>query len=401
MNLQIPLNRPPNLRHLAAALEIRRQGSISRATQRVHLSQSAITQGLAKLERELELQLFERSATGLFITEGGDIFLRRVERAFGWLAAIDSGIARRRRERARQIYRRLTTTQLRALTMVVEHGSYSLAATRMQLTQPTLHRAIRELETVCEQRLFQRSPTGVEPSWQARQIARHASLFFSELAQGLEEVNEYRGLMTGSLRVGSLPLARTRMVPHAVTRLLQEFPDSRVSIIDGPYDEQLHSLLHGQLDVIVGALRDPLPSPDILQERLFDDPLHIVLRPGHPLLAKRDIDARHLQQLDWIAPRRDTPAREAFNHFFESEKLQPPEHVIECSSLVAIRGLLLESDRVTLLSARQVEVDAHQGLLAVSPIHLAGTSRNIGLATRRNWIPTGVQKRFLELIREG
>ena len=49
-----------NLRHLRAALAIRRCGSISRAAGEVALSQPAVTQGIAKLEAQLGLRLFER-----------------------------------------------------------------------------------------------------------------------------------------------------------------------------------------------------------------------------------------------------------------------------------------------------------------------------------------------------
>ena len=56
------------------------------------------------------------------------------------------------------------------------------------------------------------------------------------------------------------------MVPRAVTKLLEEFPEARVSIIDGPYTEQLPALPHGRLDVIADALR----APTQVQQRFLD-----------------------------------------------------------------------------------------------------------------------------------
>ena len=391
----------PNLRHLNAAIEIHRLGNISRAAKRVHLSQSAVTQALAKLEYNLDTLLFTRSRSGLFATTAGTIYLRRAVRAVDWLKAIEGPLGKNSRKKSEPLHRRFTTTQLRALLAVVQHSNYTQAANQLEVSQPSVHRAVRELENVCGQNFFQRSPAGVEATWQARQIARYISLFFYELTQGVDEISEHKGKMNGSLRIGSLPLARTRILPHTVNLLLKEFPDARISIIDGPYNEQLHSLLHGQLDVIVGALREPRSSPDIVQEFLFEDPLYVVTRTGHTLLSSgKKLSAKVLQELDWIAPRKDTPAREAFQHFFENEGLQPPEHVIECSSLVAIRGLLMDSDRAALLSARQVAVDTDYGLLAISPQQLAGTGRDIGLAIRQQWSPTHVQARFLELLRK-
>jgi len=389
-----------NLRHLAAALEVRRLGSISRATEKVYLSQSAITQGLVKLERQLGFELFNRSHDGLIPTETGEIFLFRAEQAINFLCQMDNVLSQRDKGKSVQIYRSLTTTQLRALMTVVEHSSYTLAARRLKLAQPTVHRAVQDAESICGYKFFEKSPSGLEPTWHARQLARYITLFFNELSQGIEEVQEHEGRMTGRLRIGSLPLARTRMVPRAVAKLLEDFPEARVSIIDGPYDEQLHALLHGRLDIIVGALRDPCPSTDIEQKKLFQDSLSIVVRPGHPLEKRGAVSPMELRDLGWIAPREDTPARAAFAHFFENNGLSPPEHVIECSSLVATRGMLMESDRAALLSARQVEVDVRFGLLAVSSQHLRGTGRDIGVALRKGWKPTRVQQRFLDRLEQ-
>lgn len=389
---------PPNLRHLSAALTIWKLGSISRATSSVHLSQSAITQGLAKLEQELDILLFTRSSTGLHATEAGEIFLRRAERAVNWLTAIEQATSLRLGRKTQPLYRRLTSTQLRTLLSVVEQGSYSRAAQHLGLTQPTVHRAIKELEIVCNQELFQRSPAGMEPSWLARIMARLTSLFLSEIRLGREEVEELKGLSAGSVRIGCLPLARTKLVPHAVTHLLNEFPAAHISIIDGPYEEQLHALLHGQLDMIVGALRHPSPSPEIEQQFLFRDSLHLVVRASHPLAGRAAPPTAELRNLGWIAPKHNTPARETFSRFFADSGFDPPTQMIECSSLVAIRSLLLDSDRVALLPARQVELEVEMGILAASPQPLEGTGRDIGITVRKNWQPTRLQKRFLALL---
>ncbi|TXS90320.1 LysR family transcriptional regulator [Parahaliea maris] len=384
-----------NLRHLHAALEVQARGSLSQAAEQVHLSQSALTQAIAKLEAQVGTALFSRRATGVQTTPAGQVFLARVERAQRFLKAIENTAG----QGARQLARALTHKQLRSLLAVIDTGSYTRAAARLAVSQPTVHRAVRELETLCQLTLFRRAPSGVEPTWQARQIARNASLFFAEIQQGLTEVMELQGRNTGSISVGALPYSRSRLVPQAVSRLLAEMPDTSVRIIDGPYEEQLHGLLQGQIDVIVGALRHPAPSPDIVQELLLSDPLSVVVRSGHWLLNEGRLSADQLQKLDWIAPRKQTPARELFTEFFRREELTPPEHVIECSSLVAIRGLLLESDRAALLPAKQVALDVEAGILAVSPFALKGTTRDIGLTLRRDWQPTRAQDRLLNLLR--
>ncbi len=389
----------PNLRHLYATAEIARRGSISKAARQVHLSQSAVTQGLAGLERLAGEQLFTRSGAGLSPTPAGGRFIARVERAFQRLKSIESEISPGRASGAEPLHRRMTSTQLRALIAVVETGGFSLAARELGLSQASVYRSAKELERLCGSRFFRRTAKGVDATPVAQQLARCASLAFAEVRQGFEEVNELHGRMQSRVAVGCLPLARAQVLPDAVSRLLAAHPSVHVKIVDGPYDELLYGLLNGKLDMIIGALREPPPTSHILQAPLFEDVLSIVVRRDHPLLGGEQPDAAELARLDWVVPREGTPARSHFSAFFSQHGVEAPRRVIECSSLIAARGLLMQSDRAALLSVRQVRLDIESGQLALLCGPLPGTARPIGLTVRRDWQPTGVQSAFIEEVR--
>ena len=90
-----------------------------------------------------------------------------------------------------------------------------------------------------------------------------------------------------------------------------------------------------------------------------------------------------LENLVVILPRRGTPTRELFERAVSLRGLKVPPHVVETSSLVTLRGLLLESDRITILSRHQVLIEEQCGLLAVLNFELHGTARPIGITIRR------------------
>jgi DNA-binding transcriptional LysR family regulator len=283
---------------------------------------------------------------------------------------------------------------------VVETGGFSSAARQLGLAQPTVHRAVRDIEALCGEPLCRRTTGGVEPTLRAVRLARHAGLALLEIRHGLEEVAELDGQRRSRIRVGCLPLARVQILPDAVNATLERHPELAISIVDGPYDELLRSLRHGTLDLVIGALREPAPSADVVQETLFHDPLAIVVRAGHPVLRVRARGAVALAKLSWIVPRSGTPARSYFNAYFRAHGVPTPRRCIECSSLVATRGLLLGSDRAALLSARQVrlELAARQLALVLDP--LPGTARPIGLTTRRDWKPTPAIADLLAELRQ-
>ncbi|GEB70824.1 Transcriptional regulator, LysR family [Pseudoalteromonas carrageenovora] len=387
-----------NNRHLLISLHIKNLKSLSKAANAVHLTQSALTQGIKKLEDELNQPLFVRSHSGMTPTPSGLFFLNRVERAFEYLDEF-SRIIFNSRNKQDGFNRSVTSKQLEALINLVQMKSYTAAANKLNLSQPTLHRSIKDLEQLCQKELAVRSPTGIEPTWTANLLNRFAKLFFSELRQGIYEMREFNGQMDGSLKVGSLPLARSAIVPLSIIALNNEFPDAQLSIIDGPYQEQLANLLHGEIDIIVGALRIPVQHSDIEQIPLFKDQLCIVVNAQHPLASRQTISTKELQQLEWVAPNKSTPAWQVFSSIFVSRGLPPPNHVIECSSQVAVRGILLNSSRAALLPAKQVEVEVQSGILAICPMTLPDTDRSIGLTIRKDWQPTQMQSRFLTIIK--
>ena len=60
---------PINTRHLLCALKIKELGTLTQAANEIHLTQSALTQGINKLEFELDCKLFSRSHTGMQATD--------------------------------------------------------------------------------------------------------------------------------------------------------------------------------------------------------------------------------------------------------------------------------------------------------------------------------------------
>jgi DNA-binding transcriptional LysR family regulator len=172
-----------------------------------------------------------------------------------------------------------------------------------------------------------------------------------------------------------------------------------VKIIDAPYTELVDHLRHGRIDLILGALRNSVPE-DLCQEELFREPLAVVVRAGHPALKSRGLDAARLAKVEWIAPPPLTPAGANFAAFFRRHGLPLPRRIIECSSFITTRDLLVRSDRAALLSASQIDDETLAGELAIAVAEVPDTERPIGVCTRSDWSPTRMQSRFLALIRE-
>jgi DNA-binding transcriptional LysR family regulator len=247
--------------------------------------------------------------------------------------------------------------------------------------------------------LFETTSFGVSPTRDAEKLARRVRLAFLELTQAKAEIEVLEGAGSGRTVIGALPLARSHLLPAALLEFSQDNPEHGVEIIEGTYQNLLAGLRTGDIDFVIGALRDPIPAPDVLQEHLFDDPLAVIARAGHPLARNRRPTIKALRKFQWIAPRRGSPLRAHFDALFPRGGIGSPATSLECNSLGAARAFLLESDRLMLSSAHQVHYELRAGMLITLPHPAGKVVRSIGLTLRRNWRPTGAQVDLLEILR--
>jgi DNA-binding transcriptional LysR family regulator len=379
--------------------QVVRRGSVSAAARATRLSQPAVTQAVGHVEAALGARLMERSYSGLTLSGAGHAAALRIERVLQMLREALGAVRVRGTGEAAEVLGGITATQLQALVAVVEEGAFARAARRTGRARTAVHRAARQLEKSLGTALFEVTSFGVRPTREAEKLVQKIRLAFAEIAQARAEVAAAQGTGSGSTTIGAMPLARSALVARAVLEFAAVRPEHGISILDGPYESMLAALRRGGADVLVGALRDPVPYDDILQEHLFDDPLAIVVGAQHPLAAAGAATLAALACFPWIAPRRNSPLRRHFDALIARLPAPRAAAPIECNSLVAARSMLLASDRVMLLSEQQIQHELASGQLIALPHPFGSVTRAIGLTVRRDWRPTEVQAQLVEGLR--
>jgi len=368
-----------NIRHLAAMAAVVELGSVSLAARAVNLTQPAVTQGIAKLEAQLGLPLFARQPGGMVALEPAERLKPRIDAA---LRLIGSN--------------RVTAAQVRAFVALARGGSYAAAAAATGVAEPSLHRAVGDLGLALGQRLVDRRGRGVMLTRAGTVLAQRLRLALAELRQGLEDLADLRGQEGGRSLVGAMPLSRARLIPDAIARFRADFPLVDISVHEGSHAELVGPLRDGEIDMMVGALRDPAMALDLTQRPLFEDRPTILARRGHALAAGWDADA--LRRYPWILPPEGTPLRQLWQAMFAALGGDLPAVPIECGSVMTIRQLLVGGEYLTLLSHDQLALELEAGLLIDIGPAPGAISRTIGLTTRADWRPTRLQQQFMAAI---
>jgi len=381
-----------NLRHLEGALELRRTHHFGAAARAISLSQSALTQGIAALERHLGCALFERRPDGTFPTPAGAIFTDAVARALDGLNCVTLNQANETQRVP--LSRRVTLTQLRALLAVDAARSIRGAARASGLSEASIHRALSDLQSGVRILLAIPERSGVTLTAAGLKLAQAARVTIGELESGLATA---RAGQPQPIRVGAMPLIRAGLLPSAIAQLCAARPDVHVEVIEGAYSQLLDALLAGKLDLLLGALRETAPDGTI-QRHLFDDELVMVARSDHPLATATQWDPASIATYPWAASPRGTPRRALWEAMLRQRGVIPPVPRLECSSASAVRSLLLHGHWLAMLSPDQFRIERELGLLSAIGGPFATTTRPIGVTMRAIWRPDADQRALLDIL---
>ncbi|PZW37622.1 transcriptional regulator [Humitalea rosea] len=183
----------------------------------------------------------------------------------------------------RHLDQRLKLRLLRAVDAIGTQRSILKASTALGIAQPALSRSLAEAEAVAGMPLFERHSRGVTPTAAGAALIATARKVLAELRRLDGELDGLAVAAHGTLALGALPVAAAGLLPGVMARLTARHPALIVSMVQGRTEDLLPRLAAGEIDLIVGRLYDP-PVPDsFVRETLYEEPISLLVRAGHPL----------------------------------------------------------------------------------------------------------------------
>jgi LysR family transcriptional regulator, hca operon transcriptional activator len=171
---------------------------------------------------------------------------------------------------------------LRYFVAVAEAGSLSVAAERrLNTSQPSLSRQIRDLEEEVGAQLLTRSARGIELTAAGRTFLDHARLVLSQVEAAADAARRVAHPAKPCFVMGFLTNHESAWMPEAFQILRDALPDLDV-MISSQYSPQLASaLVKGTMDA--AFLRREQGVPELAFRLLVKEPLVVVLPSDHPL----------------------------------------------------------------------------------------------------------------------
>lgn len=392
-----------SLSHLGAFGAVLKYGRISRASEHLRRSPSAVSRSIGILEGKFGRPLLTRSQDGVSPTPEGALVAVRCQIIQSELSDLRDRLAqansRAVRANASTFQMHIDVSRLKALIAVHDFGSVQRACQLLAVSQPAVSASIRHLETDLGVELFSRTPTGMLPTPAGVSSTLCFKRVLSELRKMKDDVDSSDGVSSGSVCVGGLAYSRKALLPEAIKRVLSSRPHIVVRTVEGPITALVAGMHAGEIDVLICAHPNPALLEGVAVEPIVRDPMGLFVSADHPLAHRKALSAEEVLRHPFILPPQGSVTRDLLDGVFVRMAGRPPQGSVETASFSVIRYLLLNSEQICFRSITTFNSETQAGRIVPLDLGFALPERSICLLQRCGVRRTAAVDDFLEIVR--
>jgi LysR family hydrogen peroxide-inducible transcriptional activator len=286
--------------------------------------------------------------------------------------------------------------RLRYFVAVAQTQSFSRAAERCFVSQPSLSQQISKLERTLGQRLFDRLGRRVVLTDAGRLLLERATSILAAVEDTERRLRDRDAVGRGRLAIGVLPTIAPYLLPPALKRFTRLCTEMDVTIHEDVTTQLVAAAAAGELDLAVMAL--PINDDRLAVEELFSEPLFLVLPPTHALVHRRRLRLEDLRDERFIVLNEMHCLGAQVLSFCRANGCEPK---IACRSaqISTIQSLIAMGQGISLLPAMARRADRGKQRL-YRRLAGDGPTRTIGVMWHRHRYHSRAADHFLAGLRE-
>lgn len=289
----------------------------------------------------------------------------------------------------------MTIRHLRIFEAVAREGSMNRAAARLYLSQPTVSKAVKELEDYYDVRLFERLS-------QRLYITREGELLLSYARQVLEGFDRMERALRRpdrpqELRVGCSVTVGTALINPLLDRAAQALKGCQVMVEVSNTSVIEEMILSNRVDL--GLVEGIVRHPDLLHLPVLTDRLCLVSAPDHPLARKKELKLSDLEGWELISRERGSVDRNQFEQILRQEGIRMVRSW-NCTNTEAIKNGVIAGRGVAVLSTLIVQKELERGELVALEVEGLPILRPIEAVYHKDKFLSAPMKALLEVCGE-
>ena len=283
--------------------------------------------------------------------------------------------------------------QLRYVCAIADTGSFSRAAERCRVAQPSLSQQVLKLEEDLGAKLFDRLGRSVRLTEAGRAFLPHARSILHQMEAARTGVEDKHTDVRGNVAVGIIPTIAPYLMPQFVAVFSKKYPDAKLRILEETTPVLVESLRNLSIDVAILAL--PLRHKEFQLYPLRTEPLYAALAKDHPRAGAKSLSLRDLRGEQFVMLRDGHCFRDLTLAACTRAKVNP-RVAFESGQFSSLLGMVAAGVGVSLVPEMAVDKSARCSYVRISD---AQASRTIVAAVLRGRSFNRVQQAFLDHVR--
>jgi DNA-binding transcriptional LysR family regulator len=295
-----------------------------------------------------------------------------------------------------------TIRQFEIIQALATHRHFGRAARALRISQPSLTRSLKELESRLGVALFDRN--GVAPTLFGELALRYGEPVLANAAELMREIDLARGLRTGRLVVAAAMFPTDISARKAIGLLTARHPELTVELIQSDWVRATEMVLKSEVDVGVAELTAAETNNDLQVEPVRNSVLQFFCAATHPLAGRTKVTVDDLMDYPWVAPSLPDRMRsflrdgKRFGFWDHSKGRFAPR--IQVSTFPDMREIVIAGQGLSAALPLQLKRELAEGLCVLLPITLPWLTLNYGFIVRRGRTLSPPTIVFMDLIRE-
>lgn len=290
---------------------------------------------------------------------------------------------------------RMSFDYLEGFLEVAKVRNFSLAASTLYRTQPTLSQQIQRLEKEFGGKLFHRELKSVRLTPAGATLRRYAEALLALRAEALEAISEMKKRPSGSLRIGTNDATCLYVLPNALAGFRRLYPLVQVSILRNFSHKILEKIQEGSVEIGIVSLPRTLKGLEVT--RIFSAELKVLLPSDHPLAEKHEITPQDISFYPLLLPRTGRTRK------MIEDLLRPFRKTLQISmelaSVEVIKKYVAAGMGISLLPEAFAQAEVAAGRLKLVPLQGHKLYRELGLVYRRGSPLSLPAKAFLDIVK--
>jgi len=298
-------------------------------------------------------------------------------------------------------FRNMTLQQMDALVHLIDERSFSRAAKKMYLTQPSLTKHIKNLEDAVDAKVVVRKNTGVSLTSEGKILYEYARRIFKLMDEAKERVARVKEDETGSIFVSASTIPSAYILPHVLRSFNRAYPDIHCYVQMNDSEATINMVIDDQVEI--GFIGKLISNRKLHLEPVWRDRLILAVPHGHPWVTRNAITMDELTREPFIIRERGSATRATLEgHLREHTRHDLSEFAIvsELGSSEAVKEAIIAGLGISVISIHAVKRELKNELLVEVPVEDHRIERNFYVIYKKQFGLMLHHRLFLDFVRK-